>query len=81
MTFITLDTTQFSNIVQKAEIQRQASAELSEAIKDAKNNSTKDLVTKCDLRYEIDIMKKDIMIKLGGLVIAGIVILALLIKL
>ena len=76
-TFFSIDTLQFAKRMQKAGLDQKVSEELAEAIKETQNQSIEGLATKQDL----EIMKKDIIIKLGSLLAIGIGIIAALIKL
>ncbi len=86
--FFTIDTLQFSKRLQKAGMNQEISEELAEAIKESASQSLDGLATKKDLQglefkleLKMEMMKKDIIIKLGSLMVIGISILAALIKL
>jgi hypothetical protein len=70
--------------MQKAGLDQKVSEELAEAIKETQNQSIEGLATKQDIKeikQEMELMKKDIIIKLGSLLAIGIGIIAALIKL
>ncbi len=82
--FFTIDTLQFSKRLQKAGMNQEISEELAEAIKESASQSVDGLASKKDLQeleLKMEMMKKDIIIKLGSLMVIGISILAALIKL
>ena len=82
--FFTIDTLQFAKRMQKAGLDQKVSEELAEAIKETQNQSIEGLATKQDIKeikQEMELMKKDIIIKLGSLLAIGIGIIAALIKL
>lgn len=72
----TVDTLQFSERLQKAGLERKIANELAEAINEVQGQSIENLATKQDL----EILKKDLIIKLGSLIAAGVGIIAILIK-
>ena len=79
----TIDTLQFSKRMQKAGLQKEVAEELAEAIKETQSQSIEGLATKHDLidiRKDLELLKKDIIIKLGSLMAIGVGILAVLIK-
>ena len=81
MTFITtIDTLKFSDRMQKAGLSKKAADELAEAMKEMQTNSIENLVTKQDLQTALELNKKDIIIKLGSIMAAGVGIIAILIK-
>lgn len=95
MAFVTnIDTLQFSERLQKAGLEKNIANELAEAINEVQGQSVENLATKQDLlavknelkseissiRSEMEILKKDIIIKLGSIMAAGVGIIAILIK-
>lgn len=71
-----IDTLQFSKRLQKAGLQEQVADELAEVLKETHAQSLEGLATKQDL----ELLKRDIIIKLGSLMALGIGIIGLLIK-
>ena len=72
MSFFTIETLQFSKRMQKAGLDQKVSEELAEAIKETQTQSIDGLATKQDIRdvrQEVELLKKDIIIKLGGMII------------
>jgi len=76
MSTVTIDTLQFSRRMQKAGLQKEVADELAEALKDVQLESTSTIVTKQDL----ELAKKDIIIKLGSLMAIGVGIIGIMIK-
>jgi hypothetical protein len=69
--------------MQKAGLQKEVAEELAEAIKETQSQSIEGLATKhdfIDIRKDLELLKKDIIIKLGSLMAIGVGILAVLIK-
>jgi len=71
-----MDTLQFSRRMQKAGLKKEVADELAEALKDAQIESASTLVTKQDL----ELAKKDIIIKLGSLMAIGVGVIGVMIK-
>ncbi len=94
MNIFTIDTLQFSKRMQKAGLQKEVADELAEALKENQTQSIEGLATKADiasvkaditsleyrLEQKMELLKKDIIIKLGSLMAFGITIIGILIK-
>jgi hypothetical protein len=94
MNIFTIDTLQFSKRMQKAGLQKEVADELAEALKENQTQSIEGLATKADiasvkaditsleyrLEQKMELLKKDIIIKLGSLMAFGITIIVILIK-
>jgi hypothetical protein len=75
-----IDTLQFSKRMQKVGMKPEMAEELAEALRETHTNYLENLATKSELKNEIELAKKDIIIKLGGMITIGVAILAALIK-
>ena len=76
MSVITMDTVQFSRRMQKVGLQKEVADELAEDLKDVQLESASTLVIKQDL----ELAKKDIIIKLGSLMAIGVGTIGVMIK-
>jgi len=87
MNIFTIDTLQFSKRMQKAGLQKEVADELAEALKENQTQSIEGLATKVDIesvrkeiRQDMTILQKDIIIKLGSLMAFGLTVIGILIK-
>lgn len=81
MTAITFDTLKFANRLKAAGVQpAQAEAE-AEALSEVLEVNLKDLVTREDLQRELRELEYRMLIKLGGLMIVAVGVVATLVKL
>ncbi len=81
MSTITFDTLKFSKRLREAGVpEKQAEAE-AEALSEVLEVNLKDLVTKEDLQRELRDLEQRMLIKLGGLMVVAVSIVAALVKL
>ena len=73
--------------MQKAGLQREIAEELAEAINEGQSRSIEKFATKDDIKHleekienKLEILKRDIVIKLGGIMVLGITVLGYMIK-
>lgn len=85
--FFTIDTLQFAKKLQKVGMPQEIAEELTEVLKETHTQHLDDLATKHDLldvkkelKNEMELLKKDLIIKLVSLMALGIGLIGLLIK-
>lgn len=81
MATVTFDALKFVECLKKHNFTDEQAKGLSEALKEAQDSSLRELATKHDLK-ELELrLRHDLTLRLGGMLVAGIAIVATLVKL
>lgn len=88
MATVTFDTLKFVECLRKHDFTEEQAKGLSEALKEAQDSSSQELATKGDIKElkhemkELELrLRHNLTLRLGGMLVAGIIIVATLIKL